>query len=189
DGYLVKPVRNSLLGRCLQMVLSEGCHGNAEDGKRNLVTRHSVKEAERRSVKILLVEDNRVNQKVAINLITRAGFSVELAENGQEALDMLQLSSYDMLLMDCQMPVMDGFEATKRIRELKGSRASIPIVAMTANAMEGDRQRCLDCGMDDYLSKPIKPDLLVEMINRYAIQNQPTVQQHSDEVLSKVNEA
>ncbi len=101
---------------------------------------------------ILVAEDNLVNQKVALRLLAKLGYQAEVAANGAEALAAISRARYAMILMDCQMPEMDGFEATRRIR---ASGSSIPIVAMTANAMKGDRELCLEAGMDDYLTKPI----------------------------------
>ncbi len=117
---------------------------------------------------ILLVEDNAVNQKIALNLIGKLGYAAQIANNGQEALDMLTHQPYGLILMDCQMPIMDGFEATHAIRKQEAaSRQHIPIIAMTANAMQGDRERCLEAGMDDYLSKPITPQALSAMLEKW----------------------
>ncbi|MEJ2038537.1 MAG: response regulator [Desulfosarcinaceae bacterium] len=120
-------------------------------------------------VKILLVEDNLINQKLALNLLERFGFQVTVANNGREALQKLESGEYHCVLMDVQMPEMDGFEATKRIRGGDPSiiNPNIPIIAMTAHAMKGDRDRCHRAGMDDYLSKPIEPKLLIEKISRW----------------------
>ncbi len=106
--------------------------------------------------RILVVEDNPVNQKLALALLKRFGCHADMANNGLEAVDAYVSLPYDVILMDCQMPEMDGYEATRRIREISGDGPRIPIVAMTANAMQGDRERCLDAGMDDYLTKPIR---------------------------------
>lgn len=122
---------------------------------------------------ILLVEDNIMNQKVTIHQLHKLGFTATIASNGQDALDALETAAYEMILMDCQMPVMDGFEATRRIRQMELSKGThIKIVAMTANAMQGDRERCLDVGMDDYISKPILIDRLAEIMQRYLPQEQ-----------------
>ena len=122
--------------------------------------------------KILVVEDNRVNQKVALRLLKKLGYAADLASNGREALDRLATFSYDLVFMDCQMPEMDGFEATGAIREAEeGTGRHLPIVAMTANAMEGDRDRCLAAGMDDYVSKPVQIEVLREMLDRWLLAN------------------
>lgn len=122
--------------------------------------------------RLLLVEDNAVNQQIAIRLLTKMGFIVDVANNGQEAFDILITNSnYDLILMDCQMPIMDGFVTTRRIRhhELNHKLARMPIVAMTANAMQGDRERCLDTGMDDYISKPIEIEKLQQTLKKWLI--------------------
>jgi two-component system sensor histidine kinase/response regulator len=116
---------------------------------------------------ILLVEDHVVNQKLAMTVLERMGHHVVLAENGRIALDKLARAHFDLVLMDMQMPVMDGLEATRHIRANEGE-GHIPIIAMTANAMSGDRDRCLDAGMDDYISKPIKTSVLQEVLARWA---------------------
>ncbi len=115
---------------------------------------------------VLLVEDNIVNQCVASEILKRIGVSVDIANNGREALDKLSVSTYDFVFMDCQMPEMDGFEATRRIRQ-RESLQSLPVVALTANALSGDRQSCLDAGMSDYLTKPFTRDQLETMLNKW----------------------
>ena len=117
---------------------------------------------------ILLVEDNRINQEVAASILEAAGFQVIIASNGAEALELLRENSFALILMDCHMPQMDGFEATARIRkaEAESSAPRIPIVALTANALRGDRAKCLDAGMDDYVPKPLDPAILVDTIRR-----------------------
>jgi CheY-like chemotaxis protein/HPt (histidine-containing phosphotransfer) domain-containing protein len=117
--------------------------------------------------KVLVAEDNIVNQKVAMRMLQKYGLAVDVAENGKLALKMHENNQYDLIFMDCQMPEMDGFETTRNIREQESGENRIPIVAMTANAMEGDRQRCLDSGMDDYLPKPVKQELLLSLLQRY----------------------
>jgi CheY-like chemotaxis protein len=119
-----------------------------------------------RTPEILLVEDNAVNQKVVLAILSKRGFHVDIAANGLEALSALQKGKYDLVLMDVQMPYMDGIEATRKIRsELR--LTELPIIAMTAHAMTGDRERCLDAGMNDYASKPVNPATLVHTIMRY----------------------
>ena len=126
-------------------------------------------------LRVLLAEDNVFNQKVAQMTLGRFGCRVDTVANGAEALRMAQDFLYDVILMDCQMPEMDGYAATACIRALEGAAASVPIIAMTAHAMPGDRERCLEAGMDDYLSKPVRADDLREMLLRWAgARRQPT---------------
>jgi CheY-like chemotaxis protein len=118
---------------------------------------------------VLLVEDNLINQKVALHQLSRLGYAAHVASNGEEALKALALHDYALVLMDCQMPLLDGFEATRRIRDaerLNGGQR-LPVVAMTANAAEGDRERCLAAGMDDYLAKPIVRETLAALLRQY----------------------
>lgn len=118
---------------------------------------------------MLLVEDHPANQKLALWLLQRQGHQVTLAENGAEALQLMQALAFDIVLMDVQMPVLDGLEATRQIRELERSRGDRhhPIIAMTAGAIVGDREKCLAAGMDDYISKPIAAPLLFEKLGRW----------------------
>jgi len=117
--------------------------------------------------RVLVVDDNEVNLMIAGELLSQAGLEVETAENGAQALECLQRARFDMVFMDMQMPVMDGLEATRRIRS-QPDKARLPIVAMTANALAADRDLCLQAGMDDVLTKPIEPDRLLEAVRRYA---------------------
>ncbi len=117
--------------------------------------------------RVLLVEDNIVNQKVAAALLKKLGCRVDVAANGQEALDMAALLPYDLIFMDCQMPEMDGYQATGEIRNREGAARHTPIIALTAGAMADDRERCLEAGMDDYLSKPFRAAQLCEMLDKY----------------------
>jgi CheY-like chemotaxis protein len=120
-------------------------------------------------VRVLLAEDNLINQKVAQALLERLGCVVEIAPNGKEAVDRLEAGGYSIVFMDVQMPVMDGYEATTRIRENERKTGTrVPIVAMTASAMAGDRDKCLAAGMDDYISKPVKKELLRTALERWA---------------------
>ena len=116
---------------------------------------------------IILAEDNPVNQKVALKIISDAGFNIEAVENGLEALKAVQLKEYDLILMDIQMPEMDGFTATQKIRELPGNVSRTPIIAMTAHALLGDREKCIEAGMNDYVSKPIKPKGLINLLDTW----------------------
>ncbi len=136
--------------------------------------------AERRAtVRILLVEDNQTNQQLVQYILGKRGYPVDVVDNGLKAVEAVSSSPYDLILMDCQMPEMDGFEATRRIRRLEGpSQTHVPILAMTANAMRGDRERCLEAGMDDYIAKPIQPrEMLVwmeEWLHRSFTRTMPT---------------
>ena len=116
-------------------------------------------------LRILLAEDNEINQLFAATLLSQAGHRVEVASSGLQALAALEKSDFDLVLMDVQMPEMDGLEATRRIREIDGPAASVPIIAMTANAVKGDRERCLMAGMSDYVSKPVDRVQLFEKID------------------------
>jgi two-component system sensor histidine kinase/response regulator len=171
-GYLTKPVRHTQLYACLRMVM--GQPHDRPSGTESLVTRHNAKEAAAGSRgRLLVVEDNVVNQKVAVRLLENLGYKADVAASGLEAIDALRLLPYDMVLMDCHMPEMDGFDATRRIRELEtrgDSNRHIPIIALTANAMEEDRERCLRAGMDDYISKPVSVDQLIRTLAKWARQ-------------------
>ena len=129
-----------------------------------MITRHTLREG-RLPLRILLAEDNLVNQKLASRMLENQGHMVVVASDGAQALDTLEKQSFDLVLMDAQMPVMDGFESTAAIRRLEeATRAHIPIIAMTAHAMVGDRQRCLQAGMDGYIAKPVHAHELFETI-------------------------
>lgn len=169
DAYLVKPVKHSTLFDCLSALL--GQEGDKNQPPHELITQHSLREARRRTVRILLVEDNVVNQLVALKVLEQAGYHTDLAENGSEAIEKTKAVPYSLILMDCQMPVMDGYQATAQIRQLDSDNAYVPIVAMTAHAMVGDREKCLAAGMNDYISKPVDPDHLMALIDHYCFKS------------------
>jgi two-component system, sensor histidine kinase and response regulator len=151
-AYLLKPVSQSVLLLAIDKVLQIPS-GKAE--MKSLVTRHSIRESKRK-LRILLAEDNPVNQKLATKIFEKMGHSVSVAEDGKKALEAMAQGIFDLVMMDVQMPVMDGFEATRMIRnQEKGTGTHVPIVAMTAHAMKGDREKCFESGMDGYVSKPI----------------------------------
>ena len=167
SGYLPKPIRPALLRKCLALVMGRE---EASGSDRDLITRHTVAETARRRLRVLVAEDNATNSIIAIKMIEKLGHVAEAVGNGREAVESLQRMPYDVVLMDCQMPVMDGFEATRVIRG-PGSRVrnpKIPIIALTAHALKGDRELCLQAGMDDYLSKPVNPRDLAAALDRWS---------------------
>jgi CheY-like chemotaxis protein/HPt (histidine-containing phosphotransfer) domain-containing protein len=157
-AYLSKPVSRVEL----HLVLARVLHLNLDVPAS--FAEAGVSQDAPRALDLLLVEDNAINQKLAIALLERWGHRVTVAENGQVALDWVSKHTFDVILMDMMMPVMDGLEATRRIRALQTEAAKVPIVAMTANAMESDRERCMQAGMDDYISKPIKAQELLALL-------------------------
>jgi len=173
-GYLSKPVKLQDLLDCLRRMVARG--SDSEDaGEPPFITKHSLAEDRRHAVRILVVEDNLTNQLIALEILKTLGYSAQAAGEGQEALRLLREQDYDLVLMDCQMPVQDGFEATRRLRDPDSPvrNHAIPVIAMTANAMEGDREQCLAAGMNDYLAKPIMPGALAEIIDRYVLRPAP----------------
>jgi len=187
DGYLTRPIRQDDLRRAIESVIGL----SMEEGDRKvpgLVTRHTMAEEYRTEVQILLAEDYPTNQQVAVRLLHSAGYQVDLAENGQRAIEAVRRKHYDLILMDIQMPVIDGFEATKAIRNLecgmrnkieegpyseseiqnlKSQIKKIPIIAMTAHAMKGYKERCLAAGMDDYITKPLRRKKLLAVVDKW----------------------
>jgi CheY-like chemotaxis protein len=173
-AYLLKPVRQNELREAIALSLS----GKDQKETHGLITRYSLQDAVNpvRTLRVLLAEDNAVNQRLASRMLEKRGHHVTLARNGREAADTVQKSTFDLVLMDVQMPEMDGFEATAAIREwerLKGRR--VPIIALTAHAMKGDKERCLAEGMDGYLTKPIVAIELEALLDKYAAERPPTV--------------
>jgi signal transduction histidine kinase/DNA-binding response OmpR family regulator/HPt (histidine-containing phosphotransfer) domain-containing protein len=168
-AYLTKPIKRSVLYDCLATITGMRKEATDEDSA-SIVTKHSITDAQKRKVRILLAEDNMINQKVALNILDKLGYRADAVANGKEAVKALEMIAYDLVLMDVQMPEMDGFEATAEIRNQQSRVCNhdIPIIAMTAHAMKGDRERCLEAGMDDYTSKPIEPKQLVEKIEKWA---------------------
>ncbi len=158
-AYLMKPIRQSELREAVARVLG----ARSQEGAIPLITRYSLKDAREpgSSMRVLLAEDNVVNQRLAVRLLEKRGHQVKLASNGQEALRTLEQESFDLVLMDLQMPEMDGFEATAALRKREKTTGTHQwVIALTAHAMKGDRERCLEGGMDGYLSKPIRPQEL-----------------------------
>ncbi len=183
SGYLTKPIRKGQLQYCLETVM--GLPGSDTlTAPQPLVTSHFLKDLHRQqAIRILVVDDHQVNQQLGVLMVERLGFRADVAGNGLEALEAYSRIPYDLILMDCQMPEMDGYEATRKIREaekIKGesqekpatdalrlTSTHVPIIAVTANAMQGDREKCLQAGMDDYLSKPIRPEELSKILAQW----------------------
>ncbi len=162
-GYLLKPIRQSELREAIARALGAG----QQEAAIPLITRHSLRDACEPSVtlRVLLAEDNEVNQRLAARLLEKRGHCVTVTANGREALDALEKGAYDLVLMDLQMPEMDGFQATAALRAReKHNGTHLHVVALTAHAMKGDRERCLAAGMDGYLSKPIRPQELDDLL-------------------------
>lgn len=173
DACMYKPVRQQDLYNCLTSLLNQGKTCNKTP---LLATEESLHEKLTRA-RILLVEDNETNQAVALAMLAKAGYKADVAANGAIALEKLATQTYDLVLMDCQMPVMDGFEATKRLRISEGTmkNRAVPVIAMTANAMDGDREYCLSAGMDDYLPKPVKPAELKQILVKWLKKSAPVI--------------
>jgi len=189
-AYLTKPIKQSQLYDCLATT-AKIWKEKKQPKDVTIVTRHHLADNKKQGIRILLAEDDATNQKVALHILKKFGYRADAAGNGEEALQALEKVSYDIVLMDIQMPVMDGYTATRRIRELelkaqqiklkKGDSEDlsdskiqlsarsgrIPIVAMTAHAMKGDREKCIAAGMDDYTTKPINPEELLEKIEKW----------------------
>ena len=161
-GSLTKPVRSSELFDCLISGLNQGT-------SRPSTTEVLTDETQNPEMMgmILLVEDNKMNQLVGTKILTKLGFGFDIANHGGEAVRAIQAASYDAILMDCQMPEMDGYEATAEIRRIEGTNRHTPIIAMTAAAMEGDRENCLAAGMDDYITKPVRLEALADVLERW----------------------
>jgi len=166
SAYLTKPLKQSKLYDCLVTVLGAS---KAKVKKNPIITNYSIKEINKRRVRILVADDNAVNQKVALKILEKMGYRADAVADGIEVLKALENVPYDLVLMDCQMPEMDGYESTRLIRDPKSKvmNHDIPVIAMTANALKGDREKCIEAGMNDYISKPVDPNELNEVIMRF----------------------
>ncbi len=169
SAYISKPVTPSVLHDALCAVLRNN-EGQASSVKSPLITRHSISQDRKSRIRILIAEDNKVNQKLALKILEKHGFRADAVANGKEAIEALKSVPYHIVFMDGQMPVMDGIEATEAIRNSEPAvlNPNVPIIAMTAHAMKGDRERFLKSGMDEYISKPIKPQALIDAIYKFA---------------------
>jgi CheY-like chemotaxis protein len=170
-AYATKPIRHKELKIVLSLALAE--RTEVEPTPQPIVTRHTARESlkrfDGREARILLVEDNITNQQVALGILKKLRWHADLVANGADALISLETIPYDLVLMDVQMPEMDGLEATRRIRNPQSAviNHGIPIIAMTAHAMQGDRERCLEAGMNDYVTKPVSPQALAEALDKW----------------------
>jgi two-component system sensor histidine kinase/response regulator len=172
DACLVKPVRQSQLLNTLATSWSRKLHTGFVARTRTRQQPPAVRTLPDgalagHSLRILVAEDNAVNQKVALRMLERHGLRPDVAANGHEAVELCAMLPYDLIFMDCHMPEMDGYAATAEIRRQHGGLRHIPIVAMTAAAMEGCREHCLSCGMDDYIAKPVRPEDLMKALRRW----------------------
>ena len=169
SAYLTKPIRQSQLLDTITRVISQNDNVKIDEhDTSSQTTTQKEKHLNYAGAKVLLVEDNPINQKVATLLLGKLGVKPEIAKNGEEAVNLLKAKSFDLVFMDCQMPVMDGFAATEAIRKMeKHTGKHTTIIAMTAHAMKGDREKCIQAGMDDYIAKPIRPDELQKIITRW----------------------
>ncbi|MDO9120123.1 MAG: response regulator [Nitrospira sp.] len=175
EAYLTKPVRESQLFECLAALRQQGSgmppppeQPGHITSQPEIITRHTLAEANTRTIRrILLAEDNVINQTVAVSMLQKLGYQVDVVSNGMEACAAVARIRYAAVLMDCQMPEMDGLQAAAEIRRQEDTHVHVPIIAMTANALPEDRARCLAAGMDDYLSKPVRSKEIAELIARW----------------------
>ena len=172
---VMKPVRRHALYQAIANALQPATPVEAKSARRSAdrSTREAVAPAQ--AVQILVAEDNLVNQRVVLGLLGKLGYRADAVRNGLEAVKAVEAGAYDLVIMDCQMPELDGFEATRRIRRLPGVHRTVPIVALTANAMQGDRERCLEVGMNDYVTKPVDVGRLAAALRRCLPASVPAV--------------
>ena len=164
SATIAKPIKRRALFECVCRVL----HGTVQSEVPVRTPEEAVPAPPKTRGRILVAEDNPVNQRVARLQVQRLGFEVDVVDNGKAALEALSRQFYSMVLMDCQMPLMDGYEATRELRRRQNGGRHVPVVAMTANAFAADREACLQAGMDDYLSKPVELRALEEVLQRWA---------------------
>ncbi|MBD3266879.1 response regulator, partial [bacterium] len=165
SGYLTKPLRQNYLRDCLALSLGI-IEDEGTDEAKGIITKHTLAETKKHNKRILIVEDNPANQTVAVSILQKFGYKCDVTANGKEAIQALQTVPYHLVLMDCQMPEMDGFEASRIIRNEESPvlDPQIPIMAMTANVMKGAREKCFEVGMNEYIAKPVEPSELIERI-------------------------
>jgi CheY-like chemotaxis protein len=195
-AYLQKPVRQSQLYNCLLVIMSEQPPAVDIHQTPRLITRHSLGRMNRQKeiavkapikARILVAEDNVVNQKVALKQLRSLGYAADIVSNGREAVEAVKNNGYEVVLMDCQMPIADGFEATAEIRRSEADAKRTIIIAMTAHALEGEREKCLAAGMDDYISKPVKIEKLRQILEKWlaqSVENQEALQTQISEEMT-----
>ncbi|WP_293351686.1 MULTISPECIES: PAS domain S-box protein [unclassified Microcoleus] len=190
SGYLTKPVKAHRLFECLVNAIAPGAVVDSRLANSTTNPDSSIDNRELASLKILLVEDTPINQKVGLNQLKVLGCAADVANNGAEALSMLAIKKYDIVLMDCQMPVLDGYEATLELRRMEATGTAAGkmepdrktvVIAMTANALKGDREKCLAAGMDDYISKPISIEKLKSVLENWSVQLKVEIPQFKGE--------
>ncbi len=167
NAYLTKPIKQSQIFDVLLDIFGKELSCETDNRKQPRTMGVKPVKISRETARILLAEDNLTNRKVALSLLEKFGYQARAVENGKEALQLLESNSFDLILMDVQMPVMDGYEATQAIRQSSHAFSRIPIIAMTANAMSGDREKCLAAGMNDYIAKPVAAKALQEIVDRW----------------------
>jgi CheY-like chemotaxis protein len=166
-AYLPKPVTAGTLLECLQQLRSQDDGPGAAADAGGLITVHSISERKPAPLRILLADDNPVNCRIAVLMLEKAGHQIDVVNGGAEAIEAVRGKPYDLVLMDVQMPGVDGLEATRQIRALSVGHAGVPVIAITANALQGDDQRCFDAGMDDYITKPIDRARLLGKVSEW----------------------
>ncbi len=180
DGHMTKPVKQSRLFDAIMDAIGRARQGLAGTTRQSpsspIPATPSARPVlpaavNRGNVRILVAEDNEINRIVVGEILARAGYPIDVVNDGKQAVEALERNRYQLVLMDCQMPIMDGFEATRAIRQKEAGGRRIPIIALTANAMKGDRELCLEAGMDAYASKPIDPNGLLEAIEEMLTKN------------------
>jgi CheY-like chemotaxis protein len=151
----------------IKRLLNQNQTESTEPENKKLLTQHSIDDEAKHSIRILLAEDNPVNQKLARFMLTKGGYRLKVVDNGKEAVETYSQTpqNFDIILMDIQMPELDGRQATRAIRSM--GFADVPIIAMTAESMKGDREKCIEAGMNDYISKPIKREAVFEMVKKW----------------------
>jgi CheY-like chemotaxis protein len=179
DRIMTKPVKPSALRQCLQELMGRRAAQRSTP---------SAQQANLQGTRVLLAEDNEVNQKIACRILERLGATVAVVDTGQAAIDYLSSASVDAVLMDCQMPILDGYEATRRIRQGAAGREAVdlPIIAVTAHALAGDRERCLAAGMSDYLTKPFDPEALRSVLGALIAARESRLSPETSEPLADV---